>query len=56
MPSLVVIGPLILGQKIFKNFVNEFLLFPYKLSLETDMALHLKYLEFPSPTDDLCQV
>ena len=56
MPSLVVIGPLVQQQRIFKIFVNVFLLFPYNIPFEKDMALHLNNLDSPSPTDALCQV
>ena len=42
------------GQKDFLNLVNEFLQFPYYLSLEIGMTLHLNKRKFPKPKDDLC--
>ena len=56
LPSLLEIGQVVLGKKIFKKFVNEFLLFRNNLPLEKGGALLLNKLESPSPTDALFQV
>ena len=40
----------------FSNFVNVFSLFPYYLSLEKRVALHLNKLEFSSRKEALCIV
>jgi hypothetical protein len=55
MPSLIVIGLLVLEKKILKMF-SVFLLFCDYLSLEKGNPLHLNNLESPSPKDDLFQV
>ena len=54
--SLVVIGPVVLEEKIFFNFVNLFSLFRNYLPLEKGGALHLYKLESPTPKNALCQV
>ena len=56
MPSLVEIGPVVLENKIFFNFVNLFLLFLNYLPLEKGGALYLNKLDSSSPKDALCQV
>ena len=39
----------------FLTFINVYLLFPYYLPLEKDVALHLNKLESPLPKNGLCQ-
>ena len=56
VPSLVVIGSVVLEKNFFLNFVNVFSIFRHFLPLEKGGALHLNKLEYPSPKDALCQV
>ena len=44
------------GEEIFLNFINDFSLLNYYLSLEKGIAPHLNKLESPSPKDALCQI
>ena len=50
------IGTVVLKNKIFKNFVNLFLLFRNYLPLEQDRGTNLNKLESPSPKDALRHV
>ena len=58
MPSLVVIGPVVLEKKIFKSLkvFNLFLFFPNYLPFGKGLALHFNKLESPSSRDTLCHV
>ena len=55
MPSLVVIGSVVLEKKLFK-FLNVFSLFCNYLPLGKGTALHLKKIETLSLKYALCQV
>ena len=56
MPSLVEIGPVILENKDFFNFVYAFSLFHNYFILEKGVTLHLNTVESPSAKDALYQV
>ena len=56
MPSLVLIGPVVLEKKKILNDSTLFLHFCDYLPFEADLALYLNKLESHSPKDNLYNV